>query len=68
MSAVAAQNRRRTAFADRPNFRRMICMFGVAPETRKPFTAAFEFDGDNINLAAIMDASRLRVNVRADHF
>jgi hypothetical protein len=54
MSAIAAQHSKRFAFANRPNFRRMHCMFGVTFITRKPLLAAFEFDGDDVNFAVVM--------------
>lgn len=46
----------------------MIRLLGVAAKTRKPLFAAFEFNGDNINFAVVMSASRLSVNVRAGYF
>jgi len=41
----------------------MIRMFRVALETRKPLPAAFEFDGDDVNIAIVMRTSRLTINV-----
>ncbi len=68
MSATAAQNRVRIEFRFCPNLRRVVALFGVTFVTRKPFRAAFEFDGDNINFAFVMSAARFAVNVRAKHF
>jgi hypothetical protein len=63
MTATAAQNGGRIVFIDSPDFRRVNGMFGVALETRKPLPAALEFDGNNVNVAVIMSASRLRINI-----
>ncbi len=43
----------------------MFRIFGVTFETRKPFAAAFEFDGDNVKIAFVMNTPRLLVNDRA---
>ena len=34
-------------------------------ETGKPFVAAFEFDGDDVEIAVIMSTAGLRVNIDA---
>lgn len=65
-AAAAAQNCGRIKFAFRPDCRRMLRAFGVAFVTRKPSPAAFEFDGDNVEFAAVMGAARLGVNFGAD--
>ena len=63
MSAVSAQNGGHIKFIPRINFRLVSGAFGVAFKTRKPFAAAFEFDGDNVEFASPMSATRLRVYV-----
>lgn len=63
MPARAAQNRVRIKFGLLPNLRRVIALFGVAFVTRKPFAAAFEFDGDDVNFAFVVSAARLKVNI-----
>ena len=40
--------------------------FGVALMTRKPFTAALEFDGDDVAFAVVMSTPRLFINVHPD--
>jgi hypothetical protein len=62
ISAIAAQNRGRFEFRSSPNFWLVFGVFSVAFVTRKPFAAAFEFDGDNVFFAFVMSASGLRVN------
>jgi len=64
MSAIAAQHSRHIAFADRPNFRRVFGMFRVTFVTRKPLFTAFEFDGDDVNLAVVVRTPGLLINVR----
>jgi hypothetical protein len=54
MSATAAQHSQRISFIRRPNFRRMICMFRVTFVTRKPLPAAFEFDGNDVNITFVV--------------
>ena len=68
MPANSAQNRARFLFSQIPNSRRMIRTFGVAFVTRKPLVAAFKFNGDDINVAVIMRASRLRINANPTNF
>lgn len=65
MSAIAAEDSSRSAVADRPNFGRMRRMFRVTLVTRKPLLAAFEFDGDDVNVAVVVRTSGLIINVRS---
>ena len=41
----------------------MIGELGVAFKTRKPLATAFEFDGDNVEIAVIMGAAGLGVEI-----
>lgn len=67
MPTTAAQNRVCAESAFRPSLRAMIFEFGVAFVTWKITSAAFEFDGDDVEFALVMSAPRLRVNVNADN-
>jgi len=40
-------------------------MFRVTLVTRKPLLTAFEFDGDNVNVAIVVQTSGLIINVRS---
>jgi hypothetical protein len=65
LSAVSAQNH---AFAEclfQPNLRQVSGQRGMAFMTRKPFTAAFELDRDDIALVMIMGAACLRIDIHA---
>jgi hypothetical protein len=67
MAARAAQNRWRLEFRTRPHRRNVISKVSVTLVTRKPIAAAFEFDRDDIALAMIMSAPRLRIDIDADN-
>lgn len=43
----------------------MIRDLMMAIKAWKPFTAAFEFDGDDVQLAVIVNTAGLRVNINA---
>ena len=65
MPAVPAKNGAFVEFLRMPNGCFVAGDLRVALETWVPATAAFKFDGDDIELAAVMSAPRLRVNVDA---
>lgn len=65
-AATAAQNSARVEFIACPNSWLVSGACGVTFIARKPLLAAFEFDGDNIELAVIVGAARLGVNFGAD--
>jgi hypothetical protein len=67
MSAGAAQNGGRIEFFVGPNDRGVPGQFGVAFVTGKPIAAALEPDRDDIAFAVVMSASRLLIDVHADH-
>jgi hypothetical protein len=65
LSAVSAQNHAFAEFLFQPNLRQMSGQRGMAFMTRKPFTAAFELDRDDIALVIIMGAACLRIDIHA---
>lgn len=68
ITAFAAQNGASFAFGALPDLRRMRRVFGVTLETWKPTLAAFEFNGDNVERAVVMNAARPGVNIDAVNF
>jgi hypothetical protein len=65
LSAVSAQNHAFAEFLFQPNLRQVFGQRGMAFMTRKPFTAAFELDRDDIALVMIMGAACLRIDIHA---
>jgi len=68
MAAGAAQYRWRLDLRAQPDRRRVISHLSVTSMTRKPFVAAFEFDRDDVTLAAVMSAARFRIDIDAADF
>ena len=68
MAATATEDRALIEFLPRPNFRRMVCQFGMTLVTWEPFSATSELEGDDIALVMVMSAARFRINVDADDF
>lgn len=60
--ARAAKNCPPVKFVGRPSLSGVAGYGGVAVEARIPAAAAFESDGDDVELTVIMRAARLRVD------
>lgn len=67
LAAISAQNCALTKFFFRPTLSRMPGEHIVTLMTRKPFPAALELNRNNIALAMIMSAPRLRIDIDADN-
>src|SRR5437764_8099434 len=67
MPAVSAQNCALTEFLFRPNLSGVSAQPGVTLMTRKPLPAALELDRNDVALAMIMDAPRLRIDIHAQN-
>jgi hypothetical protein len=63
VSASSAENRRLTAFVSRPNFRVVSGDRRVTFEARVPFAAASELDRDNVDVAVVVGATRLGIDI-----
>lgn len=65
VTASAAEDGFLVPFFLRPNCRLVVCDCRVAVKARKPLSAAFKFDRDNIYFAVVMSTAGFGIHVDA---